>query len=265
MSPAPGSGAPADGALAGRFTGSGVRVICRRDAQRRRTQPARWALRGDAAYVIYTSGSPGRRRAWWFIAPCAHCGTDCAARSDDTVAQIANPAFDVDVRVLGRATERRADRADREDDGNRPRARRGDRGRGVTALFDDRAVQHRRRGRAGLALPLRVRRRAVDLAASPPSFAPVPGTSSTSGPTKRRPSPRGTGARVAPCGGHPIDAARELPRCVLCGFRARAPGEPADLISRPALAQISQRVRALAARFVERPIAHLPRRRLYRA
>ncbi len=53
----------------------------------------------------------------------------------------------IDVRILGRAAERRADRADREDDGDRSaRAGRGDRGRRRDrAVPDDRAVQHRRR------------------------------------------------------------------------------------------------------------------------
>jgi amino acid adenylation domain-containing protein len=93
----------ADDKLAGLCACPGVYVIQpERDAQRIAAHAAEaldCASRpGDAAYVMYTSGSTGSPKG--VLIPHRAvlrlvCGTDCAQLGpDDTVAQIANPAFD---------------------------------------------------------------------------------------------------------------------------------------------------------------------------
>ncbi len=93
----------ADDSLAGLLAGTGVRVIQpERDAARIAAHsldaPQVDTRPDDAAYVIYTSGSTGVPKG--VVIPHRAvlrlvCGTDCAQLGpDDTVAQIANPAFD---------------------------------------------------------------------------------------------------------------------------------------------------------------------------
>jgi amino acid adenylation domain-containing protein len=95
--------AVADAALASLFSRSAVSVVQpERDAERIAAHPAADAesvgAPDSAAYVIYTSGSTGTPKG--VVIPHRAvlrlvCDTDCAQiRSDDVVAQIANPAFD---------------------------------------------------------------------------------------------------------------------------------------------------------------------------
>ena len=154
-----------------------------------RSAPDDRARPDDPAYVIYTSGSTGAPKG--VVIPHRAvlrlvCGTDCAQLGpDDTVAQIANPAFDASTfEFWGALLNGARHRADRQDDRDRAaRARRGDRERARDgAVPDDRAVQRRRPRRAGCVprLPLRalrrrgrraarVARRAARRAAGPPA------------------------------------------------------------------------------------------------
>jgi amino acid adenylation domain-containing protein len=93
----------ADDGLEARLAGPAMRVLC---PDREAVRIAAWAAdapedgarAGDPAYVIYTSGSTGTPKG--VVVPHRAvlrlvCGTDCAQLvPKDTVAQLANPAFD---------------------------------------------------------------------------------------------------------------------------------------------------------------------------
>ena len=278
----------ADDALAALFARSGACVIrperdAERIAARAAAPPETTAHPDDAAYVIYTSGSTGAPKG--VVVPHRAvlrlvCGTDCAQLGpDDTVAQIANPAFDASTFEFWGALLNGARIVPiAKTTAIAPRALAAAiAGEGVTALFLTTALFNIVAGEVPDAFracryvlfggeavePSRV---AAVIRAGPPQhllhvYGPTEATTFATWHEVRDVAPNAVTIPI----GRPLANTEAF--LLRPDFELAAPGEPGEIcIGGPALALGYLNPSAQSAdRFVERAIAHLPPRRLYRS
>ena len=278
----------ADDSLAAMFARPGVCVVRpERDAERIAAHAADVPEAGtrsdDAAYVIYTSGSTGSPKG--VVIPHRAvlrlvCGTDCAQLGpDDTVAQMANPAFDASTfefwgallngaRIVPIAkTTAIAPRALAATIANER----------VTALFLTTSLFNAVAREVPDAFrtcryvlfggeTAEPRWAAEVLRAGPPrhlinGYGPTETTTFATWYEVRDVAPN---AATIPIG-HPLADTEVF--VLRSDFELAAPGEPGEIyIGGPGLALgYLNASEQLAARFVERAVAHLPARRLYRS